>query len=56
MDDFVAALLCLPFLILPAIVLVAIISSKIRASQKAMCVAIPGLIGLLAALWLKGRL
>jgi hypothetical protein len=44
MDDFVAALLCLPFLILPSIVLVAIISSKIKASEmaKEMCVAIAG--------------
>lgn len=33
MDDFVAALLCLPFAILPSIVLVAIIVSKIRASE-----------------------
>ena len=31
MDDFIAALLCLPFLILPSMVLVAIISSKIKA-------------------------
>ncbi len=32
MDDFVAALLCLPFLISPALVLLAIIASKIKAS------------------------
>jgi len=32
MDDFVAALLCLPFLIFPAMVLVAIIFNKIKAS------------------------
>ena len=41
MDDFVAALLCLPFIILPLIVLIAIISSKIRASEmvKEVCTA-----------------
>ncbi len=33
MDDFVAALLCLGFLVLPTIVLIAIISSKIKASR-----------------------
>lgn len=32
MDDFIAVLLCLPFLILPLIVLVAIISRKIKSS------------------------
>lgn len=32
MDDFVSALLCLPFLILPLIVLIGIISRKIEAS------------------------
>ena len=44
MDDFVAALLCLPFLILPAIVLATIISSKLKASgmAKKMCVVIAG--------------
>lgn len=31
MDDSVAALLCLPFIILPAIVLIAIILNKVRA-------------------------
>lgn len=35
MDDFVAALLSLPFLILPSIVLFGIISSKIKASELA---------------------
>jgi len=39
MDDFVAALLCLPFIILPLVVLLAIILSKIRAfvGNKAHC-------------------
>jgi len=31
MDDFIAALLCLPFIIPPVVVLLAIILSKIRA-------------------------
>jgi hypothetical protein len=41
MDDFVTALLFLPFLILPLIVLIAIISSKIKAAGvvKNICVA-----------------
>jgi len=44
MDDFVAALLCLPFLILPSIVLVIIVLSKIEAFEmaKKACVAIAG--------------
>jgi hypothetical protein len=37
MDDFIAALLCLPFLILPSIVLVAIISSKIEGDVRRIC-------------------
>ena len=41
MDDFIAALLCLPFLILPAIVLIVIIPSKVKAfaTAKKICVA-----------------
>ncbi len=41
MDDSVAALLCLPFLISPALVLLAIIASKIKASGmvRESCVA-----------------
>jgi hypothetical protein len=37
MDDFIASLLCLPFLILPSIVLVAIISSKIEGDVRRIC-------------------
>jgi len=39
MDDSLAALLCLPFIILPSVVLLAIILSKIRAffGDKAYC-------------------
>ena len=39
MDDFIAALLCLPFIIPPSVVLVAIILSKLRAfaGDKAYC-------------------
>jgi ABC-type Fe3+ transport system permease subunit len=33
MDDFIAALLCLPFIIPPLIVLIAIIASRIRSDN-----------------------
>jgi len=34
MDDFVAALLCLPFLVLPLMVLVAIVLHKIKLASE----------------------
>jgi hypothetical protein len=37
MDDFAAALLCLPFLVLPTMVLVAIILGKLEGDGRRIC-------------------